>query len=187
MSRTWAASWNLSSGSLSSLENQHRKPNNCSWRVVEGTIGDSETLFEADDNLSAESWYWQRNCQGWHLKYLSVEVWRNCHLWTPAFQWDRQTLSLLLFHSATLGIFNTEIVIFTMGWLLLLLDCILCTYNYPSTFWMPLFIQTDIHMRGQDSEELLLLRQTTYIVASIGVRPRCIGRIDPNRNVSEPI
>lgn len=55
MSRTWAASWNLSSASLSSLENQRRKPNNCSWRVVEGTIGDSETLFKADDNLSAES------------------------------------------------------------------------------------------------------------------------------------
>lgn len=33
----------------------HGKPNMCSRRVVERTIGDWETLFEANDNLSAES------------------------------------------------------------------------------------------------------------------------------------
>lgn len=111
-------------------------------------------------------------------------MWRNCHLWTPASQRDRQTLSLPSFHSVTLSIFNTEITIFffTTRWLLLLLDCILChvVCVQLSLNLLDPFVRVDRHSHERTGfRRPAAFETTTYIVPSVGVRPRCIEGIDP--------
>lgn len=85
------------------------------------------------------------------------------------------TLPLLVF-------LTQKSLFFTTRWLLLPLDCILChvgCVQLSLNLWDP-FVRVDRHSHERTGfRRPAAFETTTYIVATVGVRPCCIEGIDP--------